>query len=149
MGGCFDKASLRKNLRTFCRRDLPQNCETSTKNTPSIFAINYLYRKQSSLSRRGRRHCAPLALPGAMGARRPLRPRRPQPPVPANAHGSPAHCVDLGESFPTHIFLQNLASIQLRTSPVKFACSPRTDPPGLFLFRSFRGDAHVRVVQAP
>ena len=41
------------------------------------------------------------------------------------------HCVDLGESFPTHVFLQNLASIQLRTSPVKFACSPRTDPPGL------------------
>ena len=31
------------------------------------------------------------------------------------------HCVDLGESFPTHIFLKNLASIQPRTSPVKFA----------------------------
>ena len=30
------------------------------------------------------------------------------------------HCVDLGESFPTHIFLQNLASIQQRTSLVKF-----------------------------
>ena len=41
------------------------------------------------------------------------------------------HCVDLGESFPTHIFLQNLASIQPRTSPFKFARSPRTDPPGL------------------
>ena len=40
-------------------------------------------------------------------------------------------CVDLGESFPTHIFLHNLASIQLRTSPFKFARSPRTDPPGL------------------
>ena len=39
------------------------------------------------------------------------------------------HCVDLGESFPTHIFLQNLASIQKRTSLVKFARSPRTDPP--------------------
>ena len=26
------------------------------------------------------------------------------------------HCVDLGESFPTHILLQNLASIQLRTN---------------------------------
>ena len=25
------------------------------------------------------------------------------------------HCVDLGESFPTRIYLQNLASIQLRT----------------------------------
>ena len=34
------------------------------------------------------------------------------------------HCVDLGESFQTHIFLQNLASIQPRTSPVKFARSP-------------------------
>ena len=33
------------------------------------------------------------------------------------------HCVDLGESFQTHIFLQNLASIQPRTSPVKFARS--------------------------
>ena len=40
------------------------------------------------------------------------------------------HCVDLGESFPTHIYLQNLASIQPRTSLVKFARSPRTDPPG-------------------
>ena len=29
--------------------------------------------------------------------------------------------VDLVKSFPTHIFLQNLASIQKRTSPVKFA----------------------------
>ena len=40
------------------------------------------------------------------------------------------HCVDLGESFQTHIYLQNLASMQPRTSPVKFARSPRTDPPG-------------------
>ena len=32
-------------------------------------------------------------------------------------------CVDLGESFQTHIYLQNLASIQPRTSPVKFARS--------------------------
>ena len=30
------------------------------------------------------------------------------------------HCVDLGESFQTHIYLQNLASIQPRTSPLKF-----------------------------
>ena len=29
------------------------------------------------------------------------------------------HCVDLGESFRTHIYLQNLASIQPRTSPLK------------------------------
>ncbi len=41
------------------------------------------------------------------------------------------HCVDLGESFPTSISLQNLASIQPRTSLVNFARSPRTDPPGL------------------
>ena len=40
------------------------------------------------------------------------------------------HCVDLGESFPIHIFLQTLASIQPTTGPVKFARSPRTDPPG-------------------
>ena len=33
------------------------------------------------------------------------------------------HCVDLSESFQTHIYLQNLASIQPRTSPVKFARS--------------------------
>ena len=31
------------------------------------------------------------------------------------------HCVDLGESFQTHIYLQILASIQPRTSTVKFA----------------------------
>ena len=31
------------------------------------------------------------------------------------------HFVDLGESFQTHIFLENLASIQPRMSPVKFA----------------------------
>ena len=30
------------------------------------------------------------------------------------------HCVDLGESSPTRIYLQNLASIQPRTSPSKF-----------------------------
>ena len=36
------------------------------------------------------------------------------------------HCVDLGESFQTSIYLQNLASIQPRTSLVKFARSPRT-----------------------
>ena len=30
------------------------------------------------------------------------------------------HCVDLGESFPTRIYLQKSASIQPRTSPWKF-----------------------------
>ena len=29
------------------------------------------------------------------------------------------HCEDLGESFQTHIYLQKLASIQARTSPLK------------------------------
>ena len=33
------------------------------------------------------------------------------------------HCVDLGESFPTSIYLQNLASIQPRTSPNNFVSS--------------------------
>ena len=32
-----------------------------------------------------------------------------------------ANLVDLVNSFPTNIYLQNLASIQKRTSPVKFA----------------------------
>ena len=35
--------------------------------------------------------------------------------------------VNLGESFPTSTYLQKLASIQPRTSRVKFARSPRTD----------------------
>ena len=30
------------------------------------------------------------------------------------------HCVDLGESFPTRMYLQKSASIQPRTSPSKF-----------------------------
>ena len=33
------------------------------------------------------------------------------------------HCVDLSESFQTHIYLQNFVLIQPRTSPVKFAAS--------------------------
>ena len=40
------------------------------------------------------------------------------------------HRVDLGESFPTNIWLQKSASIQPRTSPAKLARSPCTDPPG-------------------
>ena len=35
------------------------------------------------------------------------------------------HCVDLGESFPTSLYLQHFVSIQPRTSPVKFAASRR------------------------
>ena len=40
------------------------------------------------------------------------------------------HCVDLGESFQTHFYLQNFVSIQPRTSSVEFAASrdkPRID----------------------
>ena len=37
------------------------------------------------------------------------------------------HCVDLGERFPTSIYLQYLASIQPRTSLVKIVRSPCTD----------------------
>ena len=33
------------------------------------------------------------------------------------------HCVDLGEIFPTSIYLQKLASIQPRISPNKFVSS--------------------------
>ena len=36
------------------------------------------------------------------------------------------YCVDIGESFHMSIYFQNLASIQPRTSPVKFARSPST-----------------------
>ena len=49
--------------------------------------------------------------------------------------------VHLGESFSTHICLQNLASIQPRTSQprtslVKFTRSLCTDPPGVWVFGS-------------
>ena len=50
-------------------------------------------------------------------------------------------CLDLGESFPTSIYLQNLASIPPRTSPVKFArsvrhCRPLRAPPPFLPSRS-------------
>ena len=53
------------------------------------------------------------------------------------------HCVDLGESFHTHIYLQNLASIQPRTSPLKFAASQTALPERYPLARS---STKVRVV---
>ena len=56
------------------------------------------------------------------------------------------HCVDLGESFSTSIYLQNLASIQPspvyqpasqpRTNYIKFTFSPCIDPPGQALSSS-------------
>ena len=39
------------------------------------------------------------------------------------------HCVDLGESFPTSIHLQNVASIKPRTSSPKFAEASKRYPP--------------------
>jgi len=46
------------------------------------------------------------------------------------------HCVDLGESFPTSIFLQKLVSIQLKTSPetskFDFRITQRFDFPMVF-----------------
>ena len=42
-----------------------------------------------------------------------------------------ANLVDLEKCCRTHIYLQNLASIQPRMSLVKFARSPCTDRPGL------------------
>ena len=50
------------------------------------------------------------------------------------------HCVDLGESFPTNIYLQNLASIQPRTSPTKTIPDtpiPTPPPPLKPALRSF------------
>ena len=38
------------------------------------------------------------------------------------------HCVDLDESFPTSIYLQNFASIQPRRSPPKFAQASKRYP---------------------
>ena len=64
-------------------------------------------------------------------------------------------CVDLGESFQTHIYLQNLASIQPRTSLVKFARSPRTVPfetqSGLLLlaFCEFSFGADIIIITDP
>ena len=51
------------------------------------------------------------------------------------------HCVDLGESFQTHMFLQNLASIQPRTSPLKFT---RFRLPGLPVSRGPSLDESVQ-----
>ena len=52
------------------------------------------------------------------------------------------HCVDLGESFQTQILLQNLASIQPRTSPAKFARAPGQRPQKEIPFKArMLGDA--------
>ena len=56
------------------------------------------------------------------------------------------HCVDLGESFQTHIYLQNLASIQPRTSPVKFAVRVVGTGPNI---GSSSGDGRVDALLRP
>ena len=61
------------------------------------------------------------------------------------------HCVDLGESFQTHFFLQNFVSIQPRTSLVKFARSSDEDRvPVLFLLEpahaAHLGSLRLRIV---
>ena len=48
------------------------------------------------------------------------------------------HCVDLDESFPTSIYLQNLASIQPRTSPKKFGKTGKRDFEISFAFTPVR-----------
>ena len=53
------------------------------------------------------------------------------------------HCLDLGESFQAHNYLQNVASIQPRTSRVKFACSPCTDSSSSSSYRSPRCEPYL------
>ena len=58
--------------------------------------------------------------------------------------------VDLAKSFPTNIYLQNLASIQKRTSPVKFAHLAERSGKGSISNLStkvHRGEAHQAVLQ--
>ena len=47
------------------------------------------------------------------------------------------NCVDLGESFQTHIFLQNFVSLQPRTIPVKFARSKTLWLPFVLLYLAY------------
>ena len=58
------------------------------------------------------------------------------------------YCVDLGETFPTNIWLQSLASIQRRTSLVKFSgTSPTTDRASTtFWLSSTTGRGACRIV---
>ena len=54
--------------------------------------------------------------------------------------------VDLVKNFPTYIFLQNLASIQKRTSPIKFAHLAEKSENGSIsnLSTKVRGPVHRR-----
>ena len=53
--------------------------------------------------------------------------------------------VDLVKSFPTNIYLQNLASIQKRTSPVKFAHLAEKSGEGSISNLSTKASAEPRV----
>ena len=55
--------------------------------------------------------------------------------------------VDLVKSFPTNIYLQNLASIQKRTSPVKFAHLAEKSGKGSISILSTK--AHRAALRAP
>ena len=55
------------------------------------------------------------------------------------------HCVDLGESFPTSIYLQKSASIQPRTSPSKFGGKFNSVFTSLLSLRRRGGTAGARV----
>ena len=70
------------------------------------------------------------------------------------------HCVDLGESFPTRIYLQKSASIQPRTNPSKFGGkiqfnihftprSPRTPGQGRHPIRRTRYGSRLAGAQDP
>ena len=54
------------------------------------------------------------------------------------------HCVDLGESFQTHIYLQNLSSLQPRTSNPKFALWPSSKGRAPLRFASRRTSSELR-----
>ena len=58
--------------------------------------------------------------------------------------------VDLVKSFPTNIYLQNLASIQKRTSPVKFAHLAEKSGKGSISNLSTKAEAggHLRRLRA-
>ena len=59
------------------------------------------------------------------------------------------HCVDLDESFQTHIYLQNLASIQPRTSPLKFAATCAEDAGNEPLARRYTPNAVEAATSVP
>ena len=89
------------------------NIKISTKNRQHFFAnekwqiLLRFSNKKLSLEDSARTHenGSPHGFPGFWDS------------IPKRCRG--VHFVDLGESFPTHIYLQNLASIQPRTSPSK------------------------------